>query len=31
VLNAIARLLGEKPIEQPRAGTRRLQRRPATS
>ena len=31
VLNAIARLLGEKPIEQPRAGTRRLQRRPAAS
>ncbi len=31
VLNAIARLLGEKPIEQPRAGTRRMQRRPAAS
>ncbi len=32
VLNAIARLLsGERTVEQPRAGTRRLQRRPATS
>jgi CheY-like chemotaxis protein len=32
VLNAIARLLGgDKPPEQPRAGTRRLQRRPAST
>lgn len=33
VLNAIARLLGGERVvvEQPRAGTRRLQRRPATS
>ena len=31
VLNAITRLLGERPAEPPRAGTRRLQRRPAAT